>query len=80
MKDSNARLGKWAWILIYVGMFTFAIGVALADAAVGHVLWIAGIVLVVAGIALIGVRARRVDRASRAARTAAETSSTSFEA
>ena len=80
MKVSNARLGVWAWMLIYGGMFAFALGVALAQAGTGPQLWVAGIALVVAGLVLIGVRSRRVTRDSRAALAAVATPSTSSEA
>ncbi|RYF76869.1 MAG: hypothetical protein EOO22_00745 [Comamonadaceae bacterium] len=60
MVVSHARLEKWIWILIYLGMFLVALGIATAriEAATGWWLGAPGAVMIVAGVVLIYVRSR----------------------
>jgi hypothetical protein len=52
------RIEKWVWILIYLGMFLVAVGLAshAGDPALGWLLGWAGAAAIVAGIALIWLR------------------------
>jgi len=56
----HARLEKWMWILIYVGIAVTALGwyTGRTDAALGWLIAVPGVVAAVAGVALIFVRSR----------------------
>ena len=62
-----ARVEVLVWVLIYGGLLVFGLGLALrdVDAVLGHVLWIGGALVAVAGVVLIAVRARMVAQASK---------------
>ena len=55
-----ARIGKWSWILIYVGMVLLALGLSVqrSDTALGWGIAAPGIALIVVGIVLVWVRSR----------------------
>ncbi|MGJ7522524.1 hypothetical protein ACSFA0_18695 [Variovorax sp. LT1P1] len=59
----HARLEKWIWILIYGGLFAFALGFATAriDAVLGWSIATPGAIAAVAGVVLIYVRSRLKD-------------------
>lgn len=59
----HARLEKWIWILIYGGLFAFALGFATAriDAVLGWSIATPGAVAVAVGVVLIYVRSRLKD-------------------
>ena len=75
MKLSVARVEVLVWVLIYAGLLVFGLGLALRDfdPVLGHVAWIAGLVLAVAGAVLIAVRARMVAQAAKPRSQAADT-------
>ena len=56
----HARLEKWMWILIYVGISVAALGwyTARTDTALGWLIGVPGALAVATGIALIYVRSR----------------------
>ena len=56
-----ASLERWIWVLIYLGMFLVALGIATAriEEDTGWWLGVPGIVAIVAGIALIYVRSKK---------------------
>ena len=58
-----ARLQKLIWVLIYGGLLTLVLGIAVrrTDASLGLKLMIAGMVLAAAGAVLIYVRSRVKD-------------------
>ena len=58
-----ARLQKLIWVLIYGGLLTLVLGIAVrrTDASLGLKLMIAGMVLAEAGAVLIYVRSRVKD-------------------
>ena len=58
-----ARLQKWAWILIYVGIVMVAFGLSLrsSDALLAWSIGLPGAVLIVVGIMMIWVRSRIKD-------------------
>ena len=55
-----ARIQKWIWILIYVGMVLLALGLSVqrSDASLGWGIAVPGIALIVVGIVLIWLRSR----------------------
>ncbi|MGJ7487962.1 hypothetical protein ACSFA2_22055 [Variovorax sp. LT2P21] len=59
----HARLEKWIWILIYGGLFAFALGFATAriDAVLGWSIATPGAIAVAVGVVLIYVRSRLKD-------------------
>lgn len=63
MTPAIARLQKWIWILIYVGIVLFALGLSVqrSDAALGWGIALPGAALIVIGIVLIWVRSRMKD-------------------
>ena len=77
MKFTIARVGVLVWALVYGGLLSFALGVALrdSDGRLGHGLSIAGLALVLAGVCLVWVRSRMVARHSVAERLAGQDSS-----
>ncbi|HSU20342.1 hypothetical protein NF681_11010 [Comamonadaceae bacterium OTU4NAUVB1] len=56
----HARLEKWLWILIYVGISVAALGwyTGRTDTALGWLIGVPGALAVATGIALIYVRSR----------------------
>ncbi|MES2101744.1 MAG: hypothetical protein V4569_18110 [Pseudomonadota bacterium] len=56
----TARIQKWIWILIYLGMILLALGLSVqrSDAALGWGIAVPGIALIVVGIVLIWIRSR----------------------
>ena len=58
--STAARIQKWSWILIYVGMVLLALGLSVqrVDTALGWGIAATGIALIVAGIVLVWVRSR----------------------
>ena len=58
--STAARIQKWSWIVIYVGMVLLALGLSVqrSDAALGWGIAAPGIALIVVGIVLIWVRSR----------------------
>ena len=58
--SAAARIGKWSWILIYVGMVLLALGLSVqrSDTALGWGIAAPGIALIVVGIVLVWVRSR----------------------
>ena len=54
------RLEKWCWILIFLGMILLPLGLAVqrSDAALGWGIAAPGILMIVAGIAMIWARSR----------------------
>jgi len=78
LKRSIGRVDVLVWVLVYAGLLVFGLGLALRDfdAVLGHVAWIAGLVLALAGAVLIVVRARMVAQASKPGSPAAEASHT----
>ncbi|MDO9415306.1 hypothetical protein [Pararhizobium sp.] len=54
------RIQKWIWILIYLGIFLLALGIAVqrSDATLGWSMIVPACALIVAGIVLIWVRSR----------------------
>jgi purine-cytosine permease-like protein len=59
----HARLEKWMWIVIYIGITVAVLGFVTArtDAAVGWMLMVPGALAVIVGIVLIYVRSRLED-------------------
>ncbi len=57
------RLQKWIWILIYGGMFSLALGLAMrrSDATLGSGIAALGAVLILAGALSIWARSRMKD-------------------
>jgi len=55
-----ARVQTWIWVLIYAGLILLGLGLATqrADAALGWTIAAVGIVVGVAGVVLIWIRAR----------------------
>ena len=60
---SNAALEAWAWVLIFGGLLVFSLGLFVPEAQPGlqWVLVVGGAVSAVAGVVLVGLRARRSD-------------------
>jgi len=58
--STAARIQKWTWILIYIGMVLLALGLSVqrSDAALGWGIAVPGIVLILVGAVLIWVRSR----------------------
>ena len=58
--STTARIQKWIWILIYLGMILLALGLAVqrSDTALGWGIAAPGIAAIAAGIVLIWVRSR----------------------
>jgi hypothetical protein len=54
------RLEKWCWILIFLGMILLPLGLAVqrSDATLGWGIAAPGILMIVAGIAMIWARSR----------------------
>ena len=54
------RIGKWSWILIYVGMVLLALGLSAqrSDAALGWGIAGLGIAMIVIGVVLVWIRSR----------------------
>lgn len=61
----HAALDKWIWVLIYVGLFTFVLGIATSriEPVLGWSMAAPGAVLAVVGFVLIYVRSRLKDPA-----------------
>jgi len=61
--STAARIQKWIWILIYLGMILLAIGLSVqrSDAAIGWGIAAPGIAAIVVGVVLIWVRSRMKD-------------------
>ena len=55
-----ARIQKWTWILIFLGMVVLALGLSVqrSDASLGWGIAVAGAVSIAAGIVLIWLRSR----------------------
>lgn len=55
-----ARIEAWVWVLIYGGLLTLVLGLAVGrtDAVLGGVLALVGVVLALAGAVLLWVRSR----------------------
>ena len=64
MKLAAGRVEALVWILIYGGLFVFALGVALSRGGLddGLSVSIVGIVFTIAGVVLVYVRSRMADR------------------
>ena len=77
MRLTVARVEVLVWVLIYGGLLTFAVGLALRgyDRVLARRVSIAGIVVAAAGAFLIWLRARMVARERRAASSIAADSS-----
>ena len=60
MSAATQRVQKWVWVLIYLGLFLLALGLAVqrSDTAVGWGIAAPGIALIAAGLVLIWVRSR----------------------
>jgi len=60
---SPARVEKWTWVLIFGGLITCGLGLAVppTDAALGWALMSAGAVAALVGMLLIWVRSRMKD-------------------
>ncbi len=58
--STTARIQKWIWILIYLGIVLLALGLSVqrSDAALGWGIAAPGIALIVVGVVLIWVRSR----------------------
>lgn len=56
----HARLEKWMWILIYVGISVTALGwyTGRTDVATGWLIAVPGVIATVVGVALIYVRSK----------------------
>lgn len=54
------RIGKWSWILIYVGMVLLALGLSAqrSDAALGWGIAGLGTAMMVIGVVLVWIRSR----------------------
>ena len=54
------RIGKWSWILIYVGMVLLALGLSAqrSDSALGWGIAGLGIAMMVIGVVLVWIRSR----------------------
>ncbi len=61
--STQARLQKWSWMLIYVGIVLLALGLAVqrSDLALGWGIAAPGIAMIVIGIVMIWVRSRMKD-------------------
>ncbi|MEJ7688100.1 MAG: hypothetical protein WKG52_14570 [Variovorax sp.] len=59
----HAALDTWIWVLIYVGMFLFALGIAAGriDEALGWFMAVPGAAMAVVGVVLIYIRSRIED-------------------
>jgi hypothetical protein len=81
LKLSVARLEVLVWVLIYAGLLTFALGLALGhfDGALGRVMLPLGIVSIGVGALLIWIRARMVGQPAKKIAAAAVDSSTPSE-
>ena len=57
------RLEKWTWLLIFIGGFGLALGIATLDedAAIGWMIVVPCVVAIVTGIVLVLVRSRLKD-------------------
>ena len=64
--NAAKRVETWVWVLIYLGMFLFALGLSVqrSSPSVGWTLSAAGIALVTVGVVLIYVRSRLKDGAA----------------
>jgi membrane protein DedA with SNARE-associated domain len=58
-----ARIEAWVWVLVYVGLAAFGVGLAVqrSDDSVGWSIAVGGALLVVAGALLIWIRSRMRD-------------------
>ncbi|MEP7303380.1 MAG: hypothetical protein ABI699_17840 [Caldimonas sp.] len=65
MKLSRERIGTWVWVLIYGGLGTVGLGLALTRGGreYGWSLSVIGAVAVVVGALLVWLRSRMSDRA-----------------
>ena len=56
----TARIETWVWILVYVGLIVFGLGLSVrhSDASFGAVVAMIGGLLVAAGVLLIWLRSR----------------------
>jgi hypothetical protein len=59
-RNPYARLEKWTWLLIFIGGFGLALGIATLDedAATGWLIVVPCVVAIVTGIVLVLVRSR----------------------
>ena len=64
MKLSTGRIEVLVWVLIYGGMLSCGMGIALSRGGQGYGWGVAaaGMVAAIAGVVLVWVRSRRVDR------------------
>ena len=58
--STAARIQKWIWILIYLGMALLGLGLSVlrSDASLGWGIAVPGIALIAIGVVLIWVRSR----------------------
>ena len=66
LKLTVPQVGALVWVLVYAGLLILAVGLALrgTDAAAGGALELAGILMALVGVVLIGVRSRMVRNAA----------------
>jgi len=59
----TTRIEAWVWVLVYAGLATFGVGLAVqrSDDSVGWSIAIGGALLVVAGALLVWIRSRMRD-------------------
>ena len=59
-RTTITKVEKWTWVLVFVGMAVFGIGLSVArtDDTLGHVISAIGALGVIVGIALIWARSR----------------------
>jgi hypothetical protein len=64
LKLSTGRIEVLVWVLIYGGMLSCGMGIALSRGGQGYGWGVAaaGMVAAIAGVVLVWVRSRRVDR------------------
>jgi membrane protein DedA with SNARE-associated domain len=60
---NNARVEKWVWVLVYLGIILIGVGMSVqrSDTTLGWAITAAGIVLDTLGAALIWLRSRAKD-------------------
>jgi hypothetical protein len=59
-RTTITKVEKWTWVLIFIGMAVFGIGLSVArtDSTLGHVISGLAVVAVIVGVALIWARSR----------------------